>query len=86
VKRRSVLERIVDDRVGQTFVVSASAAVDRLAEEIAREALSDRAFRRSIREMVRRRSEAFLARLLADSGDQGRRRARAGHETSRPGR
>jgi len=75
VKRRSVLERIVDERVGQTFVVSVSAAVDRLAEAIAREALADRAFRRSIRELVRRRSEEFLDRMFGNGSRQGRRRA-----------
>jgi hypothetical protein len=75
VARRSVLERIVEERVGQTFVVSVSAAVDRLAKKIAREALSDRAFRRSIRELVRRRSEELLDRIFENGSRQGRRRA-----------
>jgi hypothetical protein len=64
----------VDDRVGQTFAVSVMRAVDRLAEEIAREALADRYFRRSIRELVRRESQAFFARLMREGGDEGRRR------------
>jgi hypothetical protein len=73
VARRSVLERIVEERVRQTFVVSA--AVDRRAEAIAREALSDRAFRRSIRELVRRRSEELLDRMFGNGGRRGHRRA-----------
>ena len=46
-----MLERILDERVGQSLVVSV--AVDRIAEEIAREALADETFRRTIRELVR---------------------------------
>jgi hypothetical protein len=61
---RSVLERIVDERVGQTLVGSVSVAVEKVAEEIAREALADETFRRTIRELVRIRSEELLAELL----------------------
>jgi len=39
---QSLLERIVEERVGQTLVGTGSVAVDRVAEEIAREALADR--------------------------------------------
>jgi hypothetical protein len=69
----TLLERIVEERVGQTLVGTISVAVDRIAEEIARDALADEEFRRSIRELVRVRSRALLARLLRD-GDVGRRR------------
>jgi hypothetical protein len=64
VARVSLLERIVDERVGQTLVGSVSVAIERLAEEIAREALADETFRRSIRELVRRRSQELLDHLL----------------------
>jgi hypothetical protein len=59
------LERIVEERVGQTFVGTVSVAVERLAEEFAREAMADETFRRSIREIVRTRSEALFARLTS---------------------
>jgi hypothetical protein len=57
-------ERIVEERVGHALVGTVSVAVDRVAEEIAREALADQTFRRTIRELVRVRSQALLDRLL----------------------
>ena len=76
VPRRTLLERIVDERVGQPLVGTISVAVDRLAEEIAREALADPDFRRTIRELVSVRSRAILARLLRDGESAGRSRTR----------
>ena len=80
--RRTTLERIVDERVGQTPVGTVSVAVDRIAEEIAREALADETFRRTIRELVRRRSQELLNDLLRNgkptrNRSARRRRARA---------
>lgn len=81
--RKSVLERIVDERVGQTLVGSASIAIDRVAEEVAREAVADDTFRRMIRELVRVRSQELLDDLLrngtraqASAASAKRRRAR----------
>ncbi len=71
--RRGLLERIVDERVGQTFIGTVSIAVERIAEDIAREALADTTFRQTIRELVRVRSQALLKRLL---GNRERRRRR----------
>lgn len=62
--RQPLRERIVEERVGQAMVGSISVAVDRVAEEIAREALADETFRRTIRELVRVRSQEVLDRLL----------------------
>ena len=59
-----LLEKIVDERVGQTLVGTVSVAVDRIAEEIAREALGDETFRRALRELVRVRSQKLLDQLL----------------------
>jgi hypothetical protein len=73
---RGLLERIVDERVGQALVGPISVAVDRVAEEIAREALADETFRRTIRELVRVRSQQLLAELLRNGN---RRTARKGH-------
>jgi hypothetical protein len=61
---RTMLERIVEERVGHALVGTVSVAVDRAAEEIAREALADQTFRRTIRELVRARSQDVLDRLL----------------------
>ena len=64
----TLLEKIVDERVGQTLVGTVSVAVDRVAEEIAREALADETFRRALRELVRDRSQKVLDQLL-ENGD-----------------
>ena len=75
--RRSMLERIVEERVAQSPVGSVSVAVDRVAEEIAREVLADETFRRTIRELVRVRSQALLDRLLRDGEPASRRPGQA---------
>jgi hypothetical protein len=49
---------------GCSPVGTISVAVEELAEEIAREALADETFRRTIRELVRLRSQELLDRLL----------------------
>lgn len=71
MKRRSILERIVEERVGQVQVSTVSLAVEKIAEEIAREALSDETFRRTLRELVRVRSEALLDRLFRNGKPGG---------------
>ena len=75
--RHTLLERIVEERVGQTLVSTVSIAVDKVAEEIARDALSDETFRRAISELVRRRSEELLDRLLRN-GEPVKRHAPRG--------
>jgi len=69
----TLLEKIVDERVGQTLVGSVSVAVDRIAEEIAREALRDQTFRRALQELVRSRSQKLLDELLRNNLSNGRR-------------
>ena len=84
MRRQSLLEKIVEERVGQALVGTVSVAVDRVAEEIAREALADETFRRTIRELVRTRSQELLDDLLRNgspndggaAGAKGRRRRR----------
>ena len=78
-----MLERIVDERVGQSLVGSVSVAVDRIAEEIAREALADDTFRRTIRELVRRRSQELLNQLLQDGKPSKKRPGRTGRSPAR---
>ena len=60
----TLLEKIVDERVGQTLVGTVSVAVDRIAEEIAREALGDETFRWAMLELVRVRSQKLLDQVL----------------------
>ena len=74
---QSLLEKIVEERVGQTLVGTVSVAVDRVAEEIAREALADETFRRTLRELVRLRSQELLEQLLRNGGGRDRRSAPA---------
>ena len=76
---QSLLERIVEERVGQTLVGTVSVAVDRVADELAREALADETFRRTIRELVRLRSQELLDDLLRN----GARRRSAGTKAAR---
>ncbi len=68
----TLLEKIVDERVGLTLVGTVSVAVDRIAEEIAREALGDEPFSRALRELVRVRSQKLLDQLLENG--RGNRR------------
>jgi hypothetical protein len=67
----------VEERVGQPLVGTASVAVNRISEEIAREALADETFRRTIKELVNRRSQELLDDLLRNDGAPRLRRPRA---------
>ena len=64
--RESVLERIVRERTAYTTVGTLSVAVDRLAEELAREVLADEEFRKSFNKLIRS--------MARDIMDQVRRR------------
>jgi len=72
----TLLEKIVDERVGQTLVGTVSVAVDGIAEEIAREALGDET--RALRELVRVRSQKLLDQLLENGGGSRPRSKRPG--------
>jgi len=74
----TLLEKIVDERVGQTLVGTVNPAVDRIAEEIASEALEDETFRRALRELVRVRSQKLLDQLLENGGGSKPRSKRPG--------
>jgi hypothetical protein len=87
-----MLERIVEERAGNVIVGSVSVAIERVAEEIAREAMADATFRRTIRELVRVRSQELLDRLLRNGTPrrkqpvQTRRRSRRANAAPRRGR
>ena len=74
----TLLEKIVDERVGQTLVGTVSVAVDRVAEELARETLADETFRRALRELVRVRSQELLDQLLKNGGGKRQPSKRSG--------
>lgn len=63
VPRRSELERIIDQHAGHATVGTVSIAVERMAEELAREVLADDEFRQSFRALVRLRSRQIRDRL-----------------------
>jgi hydrogenase maturation factor len=70
--RSTLLERIVEQRTGEVLVASVGVAVEKVAEEIAKEALADETFRRTIRELVQRRSRELLDELLGDGAARKR--------------
>ena len=59
-RTQTALERLVNERVDQVL----AAAVEKIAEEIAREALADETFRQTLRVLVQQRSKALLEELL----------------------
>jgi hypothetical protein len=74
------------------IVGSVSVAIEKVAEEIAREAMADATFRRTIREVVRVRSQELLDRLLRNGTprrkrpERTRRRSRRASAAPRSGR
>ena len=72
-RRRTRLESLVDDHVGATLTASIGLAVEKVAAEIARDALADETFRRVMRELIQRRAAALLEELLAPNGTCRRR-------------
>ena len=66
--RRTRLETLVDHHVGATLTASIGLAVEKVAAEIARDALADETFRRLMRELIQRRAAALLEELLAPNG------------------
>ncbi len=71
---RSLLQRLVDERVSETFTGSISVALDRAAEKFAREALDDEEFRRSLHELARARAREIMAELKKGNGSRPRSR------------
>ena len=61
--RQSVLERIVKERVAYTTVGTVSVALDRLAEELAREVLADEEFRQSFHALIRAAARDIMNEL-----------------------
>lgn len=66
------LERLIKAQVERTTVTTLTTATDKIAEEMAREILKDRAFREEMQTMIRRHFVASLTAL----GTNGRTRRR----------
>jgi hypothetical protein len=64
----------VDQHVGATLTATIGLTVEKVAAEIARDALSDETFRRLLRELIQRRAAALLDELLGSNGARRRRR------------
>jgi hypothetical protein len=73
-RRRTRLEGLVYHHVDATLTASIGLAVEKVAAEIAREALADETFRRLVRELIQRRAAALLEELLAPNGTRRRHR------------
>jgi hypothetical protein len=73
-RRRTRLDSLVDHHVSATLTASIGLAVEKVAAEIARDALADETFRRLMRELIQRRAAALLEELLAPNGSRRRRR------------
>jgi hypothetical protein len=63
------LEGLVDQTTRTHFRAVVTHAIDKIAEEIARETLSDPEFRESLRALVRERSRAIMASVLRTRGE-----------------
>jgi hypothetical protein len=63
--KASKLNQIIEEVTARTLVGSVSVSIEKMAEEIAKETLSDQEFRESLHTLVRRASKKILAELLA---------------------
>ena len=66
------LERLIDHVGERTIGTAVSAAIERIAEEIAKDTLNDEVFRQNLRTMVRERSLAIVDRLLRTRSRRGK--------------
>lgn len=69
----TLLEELVRNQTAATVTGAFRIAVEKIAEEIARDILQDKAFRDNLHVMVAQQSQAIMARLLAPNG-KGRRK------------
>jgi hypothetical protein len=62
--KKSRLDQIIEDVTSRTLSGSISISIEKMAEEIAKETLSDAAFRESLHALVRAASKRIMADLL----------------------
>jgi hypothetical protein len=63
---KSKLDQIIEEVTARTLVGTVSVSIEKIAEEIAKEALSDEEFRESLHALVRAASKKIMAQLLAE--------------------
>jgi hypothetical protein len=68
----SLLERLVIDRAAHTLTNAMSLAIEKAAEEIAKDVLANDTFRRAIRGLVERRSQEILDELMRPGPERRR--------------
>jgi hypothetical protein len=64
---RIILEELVAEMTARTWRGTVSVAIEKIAEEIAKETLQDEDFRRALHLLVREQSRLILERLNARS-------------------
>ena len=63
---KSQLQQIVEEVTARTLVGTISLSVEKIAEEIAKEALSDESFRESLHALVRAASKKIITQLATE--------------------
>lgn len=61
---KTKLDQIIEDVTSRTLSGSVSISIEKMAEEIAKETLSDEEFRESLHALVRSASKRIMAQLL----------------------
>jgi hypothetical protein len=65
------LDHLIDDVTARTLLTGVSQAVEKIAEEIAKETLKDPEFRKLLQATVKLRARALLEQLLAERPPDG---------------
>jgi hypothetical protein len=66
----SHLNRIIKEVTARTLVGSISLSIEKIAEEIAKDALSNEEFRESLHALIRAASKKIMAQLLATESNR----------------
>jgi hypothetical protein len=66
---KSNLDRIIEEVTARTLAGSISVSIEKMAEEIAKETLSDEEFRESLHALVRAASKKIMARLVEEQSE-----------------
>lgn len=83
---RRELDRILRELSRRSVIGSVSVATQKLAEEIAREAMADEEFRTSFRALVRKRAREIWDDLVREEQAERKRAKRSGAPRKQPAR
>ena len=67
-RRPTLLEELVRTQTTHTMTESVRIAIEQIGAEMAKEALADEEFRRTLRALVRTASQRIMADLLRENG------------------